>query len=73
MDGDAEFDRAAGGALFELQELGSGSVEADLQALDLSESSLCAGHVDPGEEVVPDVEEAVSLALVGAQERAAHA
>jgi hypothetical protein len=40
-----------------LDEFGAGSGEADLQAFDFSEPSLAAGFVDPGDEVVADVEE----------------
>ena len=61
MLGDSE-----GGELVELQEFGAGAVEADLQALDFSEPSFVAGLVDAGDEVVADVEEAVSLGWVRA-------
>jgi hypothetical protein len=56
-----------------LGELGACSGEADLQAFDFAEPSLCAGFLDPGQEVVADVDESLALGWVGSQEGAAKA
>ena len=69
--GDTEINGFRGvgdGHLVELGELGAGSREADLQAFELSEPSFAAGFVDPGDQVVADVDESVALGGVGSEQ-----
>jgi hypothetical protein len=73
---DAELDGLAGagaGHLLDLGEFGAGSGEADLEAFDFAEPSFAAGFFDPGQQVLADIEEALALGWVGAQQRAAQA
>jgi len=44
-----------------------GPGEADLQAFDLTEPALAAGLVDPGQQVVVNLEEAWALVGIRAQ------
>src|SRR5450756_253928 len=73
---DAELDGLSGsgaGHLVDLGEFGAGSGEADLEAFDFAEPSFAAGFFDSGEQVVADIEEALALGWVGAQQGAAQA
>jgi len=73
---DAELDglsEAGAGHLLDLGEFGAGSGEADLEAFDFAEPSFAAGFFDPGQQVLADIEEALALGWVGAQQRAAQA
>jgi hypothetical protein len=73
---DAELDGLSGpgaGHLLDLGEFGAGSGEADLEAFDFAEPSFAAGFFDTGQQIVADIEEALALGWVGAQERAAQA
>ena len=73
---DAELDGLSGagaGHLLDLGEFGAGSGEADLEAFDFAEPSFAAGFFDPGQQVLADIEEALALGWVGAQQRAAQA
>ena len=73
---DAELDGLAGagaGHLLDLGEFGAGSGEADLEAFDFAEPSFAAGFFDPGQQVLADIEEALALGWVWAQQRAAQA
>ena len=64
---------AGAGHLLDLGEFGAGSGEADLEAFDFAEPSFAAGFFDSGQQVVADVEEALALGWVGAQQGAAQA
>ena len=73
---DAELDGSSGsgaGHLLDLGEFGAGSGEADLEAFDFAEPAFAAGFFDPGQQVLADIEEALALGWVGAQQRAAQA
>lgn len=61
------------GHLLDLGEFGAGSGKADLEAFDFAEPSFAAGFFDPGQQVLADIEEALALGWIGAQQRAAQA
>ncbi len=54
--------------LVKLGEFLAGTVETDLQSVDVAESVMLAGFGDSGDQVVADLEQAVSLGRVGSEQ-----